>query len=199
MAILDGIFGFPRKDAGEVGRAVAGRLLRFATNAGRVVSSLVSVDASGNLSTPGRTDAGVTTDGAARTSTSGTGSNQYAQFGHSGAADPALWHKANGLVTLKAVLALLASVDARIPFYITEDGARANGPLGSNTGPAANVAFQVSGGFFFVPRLTESERDSLTTSSALDSDWAGVLCFNTDAGRLELWNGSAWVGVTTET
>ena len=199
MAVLGGIFGFPRKDAGEAGRAIAGRLLRFATNAGRVVSSLISVDASGNLSTPGRTDAGTTTDGSARTSTSGSGANQYAQFGHSTAPSPALKQRADGLIAMQAVGAWIASVDSRIPFYATEDGVRCQGPVGGNTGPAVNVALHVAGGFLFIPRLDETTRDSMTTETGLDSDFAGIMCFNTTAGRLELWNGSAWVGFTTTT
>lgn len=198
MPILDGIFGFPAKVRGEMGPAVVGRLLRVATKAGRVVSSLISVDTSGNLSTPGRVDAATSSDGSARASSVGSGVNHYATFGHSAAATPALKQRADGISALFGSTALLAAVAAKIPFYATDQGVRANGPIGGNTGPAVNCALQVSGGFFFAPRLDATTRDSMTTETGLDSDYAGVMCFNTTAGRLELWDGSAWVGITTE-
>lgn len=198
MPALLGMFGFPRKDAGEAGRAIAGRLLRFATNAGRVVSSLVSVDAGGNLSTPGRVDAASSTDGTARLSSSGSGVNHFAQFGHSAAATPAVRQRVDGVTALSGSTAILASAGSGIPFCATDQGVRAQGPTGGNTGPAVNCALQVSGGFFFAPRLDATTRDSMTTETGLDSDYAGVMCFNTTAGRLELWDGSAWVGISTE-
>ena len=198
MAILDGLFGFPRKDAGEVGRAVAGRLLRFATNAGRVVSSLISVDVSGNLSTPGHMDAATSSDGSARASSTGTGVSHYATFGHSAAATPAVKQRIDGITALFGSTALVGTTTNKIPFYATDQGVRCQGSSGSNTGPATGMALQVGGGFFFPPRLDAAARDTLTTAAGLDSDSAGVMCFNTTAGRLELWDGSAWVGVTTE-
>lgn len=198
MAILEGIFGFAAKPRGDMGAAIAGRLLRFATKAGRVVSSLISVDASGNLSTPGRVDAAYSSDGSARVSSTGTGVNHFATFGHSAAATPALKQRVDGTTSLYGYAAILGAVAAKIPFYATDQGVRCQGPTGGNTGPDLNMALQVAGGFFFLPRLDATARDTMTTATGLDSDFAGVMCFNTTAGRVELWDGSAWVGLTTE-
>ncbi len=198
MAGIPGFFHFPaRERLASVGRVVVGTLAMFTNGSGRIASSPVAVDDAGNVTTPGEVDAGVTVDGAARVSTTGSGVNHYATFGNTSAAIPAIKQRADGVVGLDATTALLVHVDARTPAYVTENGLRVNGPLGANTGPAPSMALQVSGGFMFPPRLSAANRDALTTSGALGAAEAGAFCFNTDAARLEMWDGAAWVGFTT--
>jgi hypothetical protein len=50
-----------------------------------------------------------------------------------------------------------------------------------------------SSGGFLPPRLTTVQRDTIATPAT------GLLIYNTTAGRWEGYNGSAWVGLTTET
>jgi hypothetical protein len=193
-----GIFSFPaRERLASVGRVVVGTLAMFTNGSGRIASSPVAVDDAGNVTTPGEIDAGTTTDGAARASTTGTGVNHWATFGNSSAPEPAFKQRVDGVAAVDAVTAFAVGVDARTPFYASEDGVRANGPLGGNTGPAPSMALQVSGGFLFAPRLSAANRDALTTSGALGASEAGAFCYNTDAARLEMWDGAAWVGFTT--
>ena len=194
MAILDGIYGFPRKDAGEVGRAVAGRLLRFATNAGRVVSSLVSVDASGNLSTPGTMIAG----DAAKIQV-GTG---LASFGHKDATYAAVRQSSTGetIQTSSGTHTIVGDAGGAVQafVYVNKDATQVyrGADTGESVEPSAILqvgAHEGSAGGFLPPRVTTTVRNSIASPAA------GLIIFNTTAGRLELYDGSAWVGLTTET
>ena len=174
-----------------------GALARFISASGRIAASLVTANDAGDVTTPGRIDAATGVDGSARVSSTGTGVNHFATFGHSTAPDPGFTQRGDGVLFFHGVLAATMAVDARIPFYATENGVRANGELGSNTGPAASMALHVSGGFLQAPRLSGADRDTLTTSGALGAPHAGAIVYNTTAVRLEMWDGAAWVGFTT--
>lgn len=193
MAILPGIFGFPAKPRGDMGAAVVNRLLKFATKAGRVVSSLISVDDNGNLSTPGSVSAGAAVVREESTA---------ASFGYTGLAAgyKAVRQFSTGetIVGSKQTLTMVGDSDNADPtFAFLADGMQVfRGAAGGET-PEPSAVMQVGAGAgkfggFLLPRCTEAERDSISSPAT------GLLIYNTTAGRVELWDGSAWVGLTTE-
>lgn len=194
MAFLEGIWGFPTKGRGDVGPAVVGRLLRFASKAGKIAASLVSVDESGNLSTPGVLLAGES----ARMQTSGGA----ATFGHADAAVdfPAVRQYSNGETSVSSdqTLALVGDADNtdKAFIYVSSDVTQIYRGPNSGVSLETSAVLQVDGegskvGGFLPPRLDSTGR------GAISSPATGLIIFNTTSGRLELYDGSAWVGLTT--
>ena len=61
MGLIPGVFGFPANPrVAEVGAVVVGALAQFVTKAGKIAASLVTVDGSGNVATPGTVTATAT-------------------------------------------------------------------------------------------------------------------------------------------
>lgn len=206
MGVLPGIFGFPGKPrVAEVGAVVVGALAQFVTRAGKIAASLVTVDSSGNVATPGRADIAQGADGSARVSASGSGATHTVTFGHSSAAYPAVSQQQNGFVGINGGMVAIgggaAGRCATSGATAENRGLRVSGPLDTSLGPAVSVALHVAGGFFMLPQLSESDRDSLLAALAAavpGGDFRGLQCFNTTADRAEMYDGAAWVGLTTE-
>jgi hypothetical protein len=203
MGVLAGIFGFPRKDAGEIGRAIAGRLMRFASNSGRVVSSLISEDSYGNVSTPGQV---LAASAAAIRGVVEFDSSVRAFFGHVDL--PSDWHavaqKADGTSYFTGYKAAITADNAPagdVPVSVdVQDGtATISRSTALQSTPLACAVLEVQGagagghptGGFMPPRLTTVQRD------AIPSPTAGLTIYNSTSARLELYDGAAWVGLTT--
>lgn len=204
MPILDGIFGFPAKVRGEMGPAVVGRLLRVATKAGRVVSSLISVDTSGNLSTPGRIAASTATVLAdAYASWFGHGANVTSTNGYSAPFNRfGFFQTPDGQIGIQAeddtwiILNLNTASKGSIIATMDEHGLSI-GRGGASASREPSAALQVSAGSsneggFLPPKMSVANRNAITSPTA------GLIIYNSENARLELYDGSAWVGITTE-
>lgn len=191
MGALDGIFSFPaRQRLAAVGHVVVGALAVFSNAAGKIAASLVTVDDSGNVTTPGAVTAGnadIREEGGA------------AAFGYGGlaAAHKAVRQFASGetSVASKNALSLVGDADEIDPTYAyLADGMQVY--RGSAAGEPAepSAVLQVGAGpgkygGFLPPRVTSANRPA--------SPATGLILYNTTAARLEMWDGAAWVGIST--
>lgn len=203
MALLDGILGWPTKPrVAAVGTAVVGRLARFIDRAGRVAASLVAVNENGDLDAPGHIRAaGV----AVLRGVVEFDSTVRAFFGH--ADIPSDWHAvaqaANGSTFVSGYRVSVGADDAGdVPVVIdVAEGSALVKRTTSRFGgtPLACAVFEVVGddsagqptGGFMPARLTTTQRNNIP------SPQAGLLIYNTTAGRLEIYIGGVWLGLTT--
>lgn len=203
MAALQGIFQFPAAQrVATVGHVVVGALARFTSAAGKIAASLVTVDADGNVTTPGSVTAGpATLDGVRVERMSAAGGGTIPSLGtvSAGEYQPALFFQLGGVVGVASQFQVYDPTDAtpaRASFSTSVGGVTAifDGAFDFTTwspSQSATLAIESTTGGFLPPRVTSAERD------AFDSPQAGLIIFNVTSERLELYNGAAWVGLST--
>lgn len=180
--------------------ALAGELDGHTTGGGHWTQ-----DVDGNLSAPKNVTAGldivgIHSFGIARVQTIvnpfGEIAGLMVVFGHKDAIDagyPALTQSQQGVTIIQAAAAATVSlaVGANIPLIAHETGVAIQN--GSDSLANANAILEVSGttGGFLPPRLTTAQRDAIVVG-AQD---AGLLIWNTDNGRIEVYDGATWRGL----
>lgn len=174
---------------------------------GKLVSSLVAVDDDGNVSTPGTISAG----GATISGIEPVPNVEMVTIRpFSAPADPstdqsvglyATWFRAlaKGSVVIRYRKGFGLGFNLVGEDLITisaQDGrVQVGGTAALHDTDLTGATLQVAGtaGGFLPPRLTTAQRDAIAPGGG--APLAGVMCWNTDNSRLEVYDGAGWVAV----